>query len=263
MRSIAPLSLTQLYERYLQLGAQLQRGEISHEQFVAQAHQLQAQDAAGGWWTIDPLTGSYMTYTAQGWVNATPPPSLSPAQQVHPARADRAPSQGQPSAPSQQASRGLRGCFGSPIVTLLLSVGAALVWFAYTSLSPSSESLDLVTPLVIGGTPFSLRLLQKPLDRLLGPCTSGTLCPSASRRGSVGCAHCGRRHLDQWSGQRLRWSAAVGFYISCELCSHASTGSVCMKRSLTRPVTTQARCCGSLGDPCFCSALGTAGSKAQ
>lgn len=169
MRSIAPLSLTQLYERYVQLGAQLQRGEISHDQFVAQAHQLQAQDATGGWWTIDPLTGSYMTYTAQGWVNATPPPSSSPAQQGPPARVDSAPSQGPPSAPPRQSSGGLRGCFGSPIMTLLLSVGAALVWFAYTSLSPRSESLDLVTPLVIGGTPFLLRLLQKPLDRLLGP----------------------------------------------------------------------------------------------
>ncbi|MEA3246213.1 MAG: hypothetical protein U9Q74_08650 [Gemmatimonadota bacterium] len=56
-----------------------------------------------------------------------------------------------------------------PIITMLLSFGAAAVWFAYTSLSPSSEGYDFLTPAVIAGTPLMLRVLQKPLDKLLGP----------------------------------------------------------------------------------------------
>ena len=52
---------------------------------------------------------------------------------------------------------------------MLLSFGAAVVWFAYTSLSPSSEGYDFLTPAVIAGTPLALRFLQKPLDKLLGP----------------------------------------------------------------------------------------------
>lgn len=51
----------------------------------------------------------------------------------------------------------------------LLSFGSAAVWFAYTSLSPSSEGKDFTTPLIIAGVPLLLRLLQKPLDKILSP----------------------------------------------------------------------------------------------
>ena len=69
---MSPISLQQLYEQYGRLRAQLQHRQLSHQQFVDAVHQLQAQDQAGNWWTIDPQTGQYLTYTANGWVPATP-----------------------------------------------------------------------------------------------------------------------------------------------------------------------------------------------
>ncbi len=163
-----PLSLDQLYERYTQLDAQIRRGEISHEQFVEQARQLQAQDSAGNWWTIDPATGHYLTYTANGWVDGTPGAAQPGVQQATSVQQAQPISQ-RPRTAQPQPQGGLRGCLSSPIVTLLLSVGTAVLWFAYTSLSPSSESLDLKTPLVIAGTPILLQLLRRPIDKLLNP----------------------------------------------------------------------------------------------
>jgi len=173
-----PISLQQLYEQYGRLRAQLQSRQLSHQQFVDAVHRLQAQDQAANWWTIDPQTGQYLTYTANGWVPATPaatPAASQPTPQptAQPARqATQAPSQVRQAPRSQpQPQRTTRkpGCLSSPIITMLLSFGAAAVWFAYTSLSPSSEGIDILTPLVIAGTPLALRFLQKPLDKLLGP----------------------------------------------------------------------------------------------
>jgi len=168
-----PLSLQQLYENYGRLRAQLQNRQLSHQQFVDAVHGLQAQDQAGNWWTIDPQTGQYLTHTANGWVPATLPatPAATPAASQPVPRPTAQPVRQTAQATQTQPQRTTRkpGCLSSPIITMLLSLGAAAVWFAYTSLSPSSEGIDLLTPLVIGGTPLALRFLQKPLDRLLGP----------------------------------------------------------------------------------------------
>jgi hypothetical protein len=179
-----PLSLSQLYESYLQLRGQLERQDISYQQFVDGVRQLQAQDAAGRWWMIDPQTGHYLTYTASGWTEATPganqpvapqqpagavieaqAPAVSPGQ--HPSMA--ATSSSQPASVAQSHAPHRGGCLTSPILTALLSFGTALLWFAYSSLSPSSEGSDLLTPLLIAGTPLVLRLLQKHIDKILNP----------------------------------------------------------------------------------------------
>jgi hypothetical protein len=154
------LTVSQLDQAYNQLRTQHGKGQISAQQFVEQVQRLQAQDDAGNWWAIDPQTGEHLTYTGTQWVPAAAPggPEQSPPA-PKPARASRA-SSGQ---------GGCRGCLASPIMVGLLSFGTAAVWFAYTSLSPSSEGMDLMTPLAIGGVPFALRLFQKPIDRLLGP----------------------------------------------------------------------------------------------
>jgi hypothetical protein len=56
----------------------------------------------------------------------------------------------------------------------LLSFGAAAVWFAYTSLSPSSEGWDPFTTALIGVLPLALRvpIIQKGFDDLLAPFAS-------------------------------------------------------------------------------------------
>jgi hypothetical protein len=162
-----PISLQQLYEQYGRLRVQLQNRQLSHQQFIDAVHQLQAQDQAGNWWTIDPQTGQYLTHTANGWVPATPAATPAASQPV--AQPTAQPVRQTAQATQLQGTTRKPGCLSSPIITMLLSFGAAAVWFAYTSLSPSSEGIDLLTPLVIAGTPLALRLLQKPLDKLLGP----------------------------------------------------------------------------------------------
>jgi hypothetical protein len=149
----------------MQWRAQLERGELSRAQFVAWVQQTRAQDPAGNWWTIDPQTGRYLTFRSNQWVPAQPPatPSAATPAQQRPAT----PSTATSSTPAK--SSGLRGCLGSPLMVGLLSFGSALVWFAYTSLSPSSEGNDFRTPLIIAGAPLLLRLLQKPLDGILSP----------------------------------------------------------------------------------------------
>lgn len=180
-----PLSISQLYQGYMQLRGQLENQTLSYQQFVDRVRQLQAQDATGQWWMIDPQTGRYLTYTSGGWVEATPAASQSAAQPTQIPTQPRATTpepvtpvarvQPQPvtlsqtAPPSEAQPRGRMGCLASSMLTSVLSIGTALVWFAYTSLSPSSESSDLTTPLLIAGTPLLIQTLQKPLDKLMNP----------------------------------------------------------------------------------------------
>jgi len=166
-----PLNLQQLYNEYGRLRARLQSRHLSNDQFVAAVRQLQAQDQAGNWWTIDPQTSQYLTYTSGEWVVATPSAQQPVAQQqpAQPTPQVIQATQAQRSPQPQRTAARKPGCLASPVVTLLLSVGTALIWFAYSSLSPSSEGTDLLTPLVIAGMPLAMRLLQKPLDKLLAP----------------------------------------------------------------------------------------------
>ncbi|MBN1246067.1 MAG: hypothetical protein JXC32_00320 [Anaerolineae bacterium] len=173
-----PLSLAQLYQSYMQLRGQLQQQVITYQQFVDSVRQLQAQDVAGQWWMIDPQTGRYLTYTGNGWVEATPAASQPAAQATQgPARPTPAAQPSQPQAatpsqpvttPSSKAKRRL-GCFASTIMTAVMSVGAGFLWYAYTSLSPSSEGEDLTTPLLIAGTPLLTRLVGGLLGKLMNP----------------------------------------------------------------------------------------------
>jgi hypothetical protein len=156
------LSITQLYQYFNQLRAQYSGGQISHAQFVERAYQLQAQDSAGNWWTIDPNTGRYMTYVGSQWVPGTPREEAGPP-------VERAHQAGTAPRTATRKSGGLRGCLSSPIMAGLLSFGTAALWFGYTTIRSSYEGLDLVTPLLMGGVPFVLRTFQRPLDRVLAP----------------------------------------------------------------------------------------------
>jgi hypothetical protein len=162
--TMQPLTIQQLYEQYGQLRQQLERRQISHAHFINLVQQLRAQDPAGNWWTIDPNSGQYLTYTAGGWTPATPPPAQarpSPAVQRQPAR--------ESALPAAKKQSGCQGCLTSPITVGLLSFGSAALWLVYTTIRSSTEGLDLITPLLIGGVPFLLRLLQNQIDRALAP----------------------------------------------------------------------------------------------
>jgi len=134
----------QLGSRYQGLRRQLQSGQLTPEQFASEVQRLQAQDPAGIWWTIDPSTGGFLRYQGDRWVRAGPP--------VRPARPGT-------------------GCLSkvAPVSVVVLPIFSGLIWFVYSSLSPSSESWDCLTPLILTSVPLSLVLFQKPIDLFLSP----------------------------------------------------------------------------------------------
>jgi hypothetical protein len=149
---VSSLTIQQLWQAYQQLRAQLDSGQLSHPQFVAQVQQLQACDSSGTWWMIDAQTGGYLRYDGVQWVPDYPraPMPVAPA----PVRAKR---------------RGI-GCgnitrFAGLIVPLII----AGFWTLYTAIPGHSEGIDLMTPLIVGGVPAALWFFRKQVDGLLKP----------------------------------------------------------------------------------------------
>ena len=152
------LTLSQLHQRYEELYSQHQRGQLTYDQFVEGAHQLQAQDPEGNWWTIDPISGSYSTFRNGQWVAAQPP--QEPAEGTRQVDLSTSP----------EIPRPLRGAMkylSSPLAVGLMSFGSAAFWLLYTSLRSGQEGFDFITPLVIGGLPLILRYFQASADRYL------------------------------------------------------------------------------------------------
>jgi len=159
-------AIAQLSQQYQQLRAQLDRRQISPEHFYQSVSQLRSMDEQGAWWTVDPSNGALLKYVADRWVTAGPAPAASRPSPV----------------PTATPARGGSCCLTSPLMVGLMSFGTAAVWFAYSNLNDlialltgnsdarfQREGFDLLTPLLIAGLPFSLRLLQRPLDGLLSP----------------------------------------------------------------------------------------------
>ena len=172
---MVPLSLSELSRQYAHLRARFDKQAISVQQYVEAVRQLQAQDEAGRWWAIDPQTGQYLTYSDEGWVEATPPAQRTTGRPPT-GRRRAEPQQVEAEAPAQssaipQAAQSQLGCLSSPLATGLMSFGAAGLWFVWTSIRAVGgyEKMDLLTPLLIGGLPFLLRLFQKRLDEWLRP----------------------------------------------------------------------------------------------
>jgi hypothetical protein len=65
--------LRQMRTSWQDLQARLSSGQISHEQFVQMASQLQGQDAQGRAWRIDGASGQWMWWDGQAWAPAAPP----------------------------------------------------------------------------------------------------------------------------------------------------------------------------------------------
>ncbi|HKZ54535.1 MAG TPA: hypothetical protein VJ123_03570 [Anaerolineales bacterium] len=148
-----PAAIAQLSHQYQQLRAQLDRRQISPEHFYQAVSQLQAMDEQGVWWTVDPSSGAFLKYVGDQWVMAGPAPAASRPLPV----------------PRATPARGGSCCLTSPLMVGLMSFGAAGLWLVYSSLRASEEGFDLLTPLLIGGLPLAMRLLQRPIDRLLSP----------------------------------------------------------------------------------------------
>ena len=154
----------ELQQRYLNLRGQYDSGQLSQEKFAAEVGKLQVRDEAGTWWTIDARNGDYLQYDGSTWIAGTPPT---------PKPAIQSPT---PDAPS---AAGKGSWFKSPefarfasIVALVMPLVTALFWFIYSSLLPSSEGWDCLTPLILASVPIALQVFQTPVDQLLLPIQS-------------------------------------------------------------------------------------------
>ena len=142
----------QLSQQYNQLRAQYDARQISQEQFLAEARKLQVQDASGVYWAVDAGSGAMLRYDGSQWMTAQTPTSTP------------TPSPQSPGSTAKPNTRNL-----ARYTILLVPLISAFIWFAYSSLSPSSEGWDCLTPLIIAGVPAALLVFDKQLSALLQP----------------------------------------------------------------------------------------------
>ncbi len=169
------LDFSQLEEQYRNLSGRYQRQEISRDQFIAEVQQLRTRDQQGIWWTIQPETGQFLKYVNGSW-QAAHPPHLVKASQPAVSQSSPAPK------PTQKSS----GCLTSPLAVGLMSFGSAGFWLIYSNIRAGQEIIDLITPLIMGGVPFLLRLYQRKIDDFLQPVYQVTTqFPFAMRTGAA------------------------------------------------------------------------------
>ena len=164
--------LNQFQQRYQQLCARREAGQLSPQQFMAELQKLRWQDGSRVWWTINP-EGVFMYFDGQKWVPAQPPqavpnPSQAPAQTLAPSPR---PVQAPPKTRTTKSGNSLKKF--TPILALIPSVVCGGAWFLYTFIgvfkSGSIWGIDCVTPLFVVGLPLLFLVLKKPIDKLLLP----------------------------------------------------------------------------------------------
>ena len=65
-------------DKFKQLKAQFQAGQIPEEQFKARLEELMLQDEQGRWWMLGYETGLWYYHAGEAWVQAAPPEAPSP-----------------------------------------------------------------------------------------------------------------------------------------------------------------------------------------
>lgn len=163
--------VTAFLQRFEQLRALRDSGQLPPQQFEAEVQQLHWQDANGVWWMIDP-NGLVLRHDGQRWQPVEPPPPSEPSIPVH-----QAPTPGidlPPGTVTKMQSLLPRTLW--PILPLIPSLLCGGLWFLYTFIGMfKSEGLggvDWITPAVVVGLPLLFWLFKKPLDRLLLPLKS-------------------------------------------------------------------------------------------
>ncbi|NPV77133.1 MAG: hypothetical protein HPY59_12270 [Anaerolineae bacterium] len=144
------LLLETLQKEYQRLRHQVEKGQLTSQQYQESLEKLMLQDERGVWWTVDPTTGRYLYYDVDHWV-ALDNPFLHL----------------QAKTGNEKEKPDWRSTI--ILVSLIVPILTAIAWWAYTSLPASSEGMDLGTPLIIAGVPLLLYIFHQPLDGLLRP----------------------------------------------------------------------------------------------
>lgn len=188
------------YEKYRQLRAMRDAGQMSPQQFLAEIQMLRWQDSNGVWWQIS-VEGALLSFDGRQWIPAQPPPAPAGGASAAPGMPPAAPPGARPATPgappgippaappgarpapptASAAPPGARpgtpgGSFRltalAPLLPIIPAVLCGGSWFLYTSLRierEGTEALDCVTPLIVGGLPVAFWLFKQPLDNLLSP----------------------------------------------------------------------------------------------
>lgn len=159
----------QFQQRYRQLRAMREAGQLNPQQFMAGLQELRWQDDSQYWWTINP-EGVFLRFDGQQWVPAQPsqpapmPPDPVP---VAPPRSVQV----SPKPRTAKSGRSLRTFV--PILAVILSLACGGGWFLYTFIgvykSKNIWGVDWITPLIVGGLPLLFLVFRKPIDKLLLP----------------------------------------------------------------------------------------------
>lgn len=188
------------YEKYWQLRAMRDAGQMSPQQFLTEIQTLRWQDSTGVWWQIS-AEGALLSFDGRQWIPTQAPPTLAESASAAPGMPPPAPSGARPAPPMAPAAPagmppgarpapptapgmppgarpGARGGSSRPLALApLLPIIPALLcggsWFFYTFLGllkhEGLKGVDWATPLIVGGLPVAFWLFKKPLDDLLLP----------------------------------------------------------------------------------------------
>jgi len=169
--------LNQFQQRYQQLRAMRDAGQLSPQQFIAEVQKLRWQDSSRVWWAIN-TDGAFLRFDGRQWFPAQPPqitPMPPQVARVPPAQAPAAPPRSTPMPPQSGASTRRVSAVKTlgPALAIIPSIACGALWFLYTLLGTFKGEgiggIDCVTPLIIGGLPVLFWVLKKPIDKLLLP----------------------------------------------------------------------------------------------
>jgi len=162
--------LNQFQQRYQQLRAMRDAGQLNPQQFIAEVQKLRWQDSRQVWWGIN-TDGACLYYDGRQWMPAQSP-QVARRLPTHAPEALPLPVQAPAQAPT--ARSGFSSLVeASPILAIVPSLLCGSVWFLYTFLGvfkgENIAGIDCITPLIVGGLPVLFWALKKPIDKLLMP----------------------------------------------------------------------------------------------
>lgn len=162
--------LDQFQQRYQQLRAMRDAGQLSPQQFISELQKLRWQDGSRVWWAIN-SDGVFLRFDGRQWMPAQPPQIA----RVLPTHAPAAPPRLTPMPPQSGATTRRVSAVKTlgPALAIIPSIACGALWFLYTFLGTFKGEgiggIDCVTPLIIGGLPVLFWVLKKPIDKLLLP----------------------------------------------------------------------------------------------
>lgn len=174
------------------LDTKKQNRELTAEAYTAGIEKIRIQDAQNCWWQPDPRGPGWLCWNGKEWVAGVPPG------QVTGASTGPAPGAAGKTAPKKPVEYHFRPVSDDEpgyklmslqqfiviartvywrsrprkwwdLFSILFGITLAILWLIYSSLNPSSEGWDLITPLLMVAIPVILVSFRKPIDEILMP----------------------------------------------------------------------------------------------